>query len=54
MVFGVVVHVPIEELHQGVEGKGPAAEPEVRHIVLQTDMLGVIAEKKEPATVEGG
>ena len=52
MMLGVVVHVPVQKLNNRVYGERPTAEPEIRHVVLQTDVLRVVAEKEEPASVE--
>ena len=52
VMLGVVVHVPVEKLNHRVDRERPAAEPEIRHVVLQSYVLGVIAEEEEPASVE--
>ena len=51
MMLGVKVHVPVEELHQRIDRKRPAAQPEVWDIVLQTDVLRVVAHEEKPASV---
>jgi len=53
MMLDVEIHVPIEELHEWVDRKCPAAEPKIRHAVLQADVLGGIAEHMQPTAVTG-
>ena len=44
MVFGMPVHVPIEEMNEGAQDDGTAAETEISHIVLETYVLGDAAQ----------
>ena len=53
VVLGVVVHVPVEEGDERVQGKGAAAEAEVGGVGAQADVLGAVAEEEEEAGVEG-
>ena len=53
VVLDVVVHVPVEKAHEGAEQDGAGAEAEIGHLVAQADVLGGVAEKEEPAAVEG-
>ena len=53
MVFSVVIHLPIKEPDNRVQGKSPAGAAEIRDVVLQSNMLGVVAKEEEPATIEG-
>ena len=48
MVFGVVVHMPVEKLEQGIEVDRAAAEAKIRYFVLQTNMLCGVAEGLQP------
>ncbi len=48
MVFGVVVHMPVEKLEQGIEVDRAAAETKIRHLVLQANVLCIVAEKVQP------
>ena len=54
VVFGVEVHVPIEEADDRVEGEGAATEAEVGDVVLEADVLGVVADEEKPVAVEHG
>ena len=48
VVFGMVVHVPVKELDEGIEVDGAAAEAEIGYFVLEADVLGGIAEEVQP------
>ena len=54
MVLNVEIHVPIEKLHNRIQDDRARAEAKVRYIVLQADMLRVVAEEKQPTTIKGG
>ena len=43
MMFGVVVHVPVEEADEWMKDDGPATQAVIRDIVLEADVLGVVA-----------
>ena len=45
MVFGVVVHVPVEKLDEGIEVDCTAAKAKIGNFVLQADVLGRITEE---------
>jgi hypothetical protein len=45
VVFDVVVHVPVEELHHGINRECAAAKAKIGHIILQTDVLSGVAER---------
>ena len=51
VVLDVVVHLPIEKPNHRVECEGAAAEAEIADIVLEADMLGVVAEEEQPTAV---
>lgn len=51
VVLDVVVHLPIEKPNHRVECEGAAAEAEVADIVLEADMLGVVAQEEQPTAV---
>lgn len=53
VMFRVEVHVPVEELNERIQNNGAGAKSKIRHIVLESNMLGVIAEEKQPTTIEG-
>ena len=48
VVLNVVVHLPIEESKDWIEREGAATEAEITDIVLEADMLGVVAKEEEP------
>ena len=52
VVFDVVVHVPVEKPEKRIHSECPAAEAEIRNVVLQADVLSVVAHEEEPAPVE--
>lgn len=52
VVLGVVVHLPVKKPHNPVHGERPAAQAKVRHEVLQTIVLGIIAQEEQPPAVE--
>ena len=54
VVFSVVIHVPVEELNDGIEVNGATAEAEVRHFVLKADVLCRVAQILEPGTKHFG
>ena len=54
VVFDVVIHVPVEEAEERIQDDRAGAEPKVWHVVLQADVLGVVAQKQQPAAVERG
>ena len=39
MVFGVIIHMPVKKLDKRVEIDGPTTQPEIRHVVRQTNVL---------------
>lgn len=46
VVLDVVVHVPIQKLHDGIEINRTGAQAIVFDFVLQPDVLGVVAQKE--------
>ena len=46
VVLDVVVHLPIEKSNHRVECECAAAEAEIADIVLEADMLGVVAQEE--------
>jgi hypothetical protein len=48
----MVVHVPVEESKEGIQYDRSTVESEVRHIVRQSYVLGVVAKEKKPAPIE--
>ena len=52
MVLNVIVHLPIHEPHDRVEGKSATAEAEVVDVILETDVLRTVAEQEKPLAVE--
>jgi len=52
VVLRVVVHMPVEKTDDRVRDERSAAETKVGCIVLQADMLGVVAEEEKPASVK--
>ena len=53
-MLGVVVHMPVEKLEQGIEVDRAAAEAEIRHLVLQSNMLCGVAEGLQPRSEHFG
>ena len=51
VVLYMILHVPIEEPDKPTAGEGAAAEPEVRRVGHQTDVLGHSAEHDKPTAV---
>ena len=45
MVFDVVVHVPVEESDERCEDHGSGVQTEIVNVVLEPDMLRVVAEE---------
>jgi len=43
VVFRVVVHVPVKEADKRMERESSATEPVIRGVMLQADVLGVVA-----------
>lgn len=43
VMLGVIVHLPVMEARHRMEGEGAAAQTEVRHMILQPDVLRVVA-----------
>ena len=43
-MLDVIIHVPVEELHERIDRERAAAEPEIGHVILQADVLRVVAE----------
>lgn len=48
MVLGVVIHMPVEKLEQGIEVNRAAAEAKIRYFVLQPNVLCGVAEGLQP------
>lgn len=47
-MLGVVVHMPVEKLEQGIEVDRAAAEAKIRYFVLQPNVLCGVAEGLQP------
>ena len=47
------VHVPVETLQKRIERHSTAADAEVSDVVGKPDVLGLVAQRLEPGTVEG-
>ena len=45
VVLDVKIHVPVEELDKAIEREGTAAEAEIADLILQADVLGIIAKE---------
>lgn len=54
VMFDVEVHVPVEKLDDRIGGKGAAAESRVSGVILESNVLGVVAKKEKPRAVKGG
>ena len=54
VVFDMVVHLPVKEADDRMNGEGAAAEAEVINIVLEASMLCVVTEEKEPLSDAAG
>ena len=57
VMLDVIIHVPVDELHKGIERESAATETEVGHVVLEADVLRLVAEAVQPTAVkavEGG
>ena len=52
VMLGVIIHVPVEKFRQRIQGERPAAEPEIRDVILQADMLRVVAKEEEPSSIK--
>jgi len=52
VVFGVVVHVPIQKRQNWIECERPTANPKVGVFVGQTDVLGRIAQELNAGSKE--
>ncbi len=52
VMLRVEVHLPVKETHNRAERKRAAAEAKVRHVVLEADVLRVVAKKKQPSSIE--
>ena len=52
VVLDVVVHVPIQKLHDGIEVDGAGAQAVVFDFVLEPDVLGVVAQKEQHAAIK--
>ena len=53
MMLDMVVHMPVNERQKWIEDDCTGTQAEIRHIILQTGMLRVIAQEEEPTTIEG-
>ena len=53
-MLGVVVHVPVEKLEQGVEVDRAAAEAKIWHLVLQPNVLCGVAKGLQPRSEHFG
>ena len=53
-MLDVVVHVPVEKLHERVYSESAGAEAEVGNVVGKADVLCIVAEEEQPAAVERG
>ena len=54
MVLRVVIHVPVEEPCKRIQNESSTAKSEIRHFILQANVLCVVAEEKQPPAVKGG
>src|SRR5579859_2706948 len=54
MVLDVVVHVPVQKADNGIDDEGAGAQAKVGDIILETGVLGVIAEVLEQAAIKRG
>jgi len=52
VVLHMILHVPIEKPDERTAGESAAAEPEIRCVGHQTDMLWRPAERHQPTTIE--
>ena len=46
MVLGMKIHMPIEEADQRIKRERPAAKTEIGDLILEADMLRLVAEKE--------
>jgi len=54
VVLCVVIHAPVQKTKERIQDNGPGAQSKIRHVILETHMLRVIAEILEPAPVKWG
>ena len=54
MVLGVVIHMPVEKLEQGIEVDRAAAEAKIRYFVLQPNVLCGVAKGLQPRSKHFG
>lgn len=54
MMLGVIIHIPVKKAEKRVKDDRAAAEAEISHLVLKAAVLEIVANKAEPAGIEGG
>ena len=52
VVLDVVVHLPVDEANERIQGKRTATQSIIRYLIFQADVLRVVAEKSQPSAVK--
>ena len=48
VVLNVIIHLPVEKPDNWMKIERAATKAEIIHVVLEPDMLGIVAKEKQP------